>query len=248
MYLIILSALFLNCASSHKVEAQTTAKVTQLPRDVQWITQSVEYAALTTQVYRTAWPIVREIALSQTENWVVVFDVDETVLDNSQYAVERVSVDSGFTQQSWTHWVRRKAAPSVPGARAFIDSVRSLGEQAHVAFITDRKSLNEQPTVENLKAQGLMEEGDLVLTKTGAEDSKEDRRRCLETGAGRCEKTGPLVIIALFGDNIRDFIPMQGLANARNYRENELPKDDRWGKKFFVLPNPNYGSWERDYE
>ncbi|RMF59566.1 MAG: hypothetical protein D6743_16100 [Calditrichaeota bacterium] len=217
------------------------------PRDIQWVTKSIEYAALCTQVYRMAWPVVKEAAGKEKSNWVVVFDVDETVLDNSRYAVERAAVDSGFTRQSWTAWVRRAEAPPVPGAKALIDSIRTLGPRAHVAFITDRLVQNEQPTVENLKKVGLFRDGDIILTKTGSDDQKEDRRRCLQSGTGRCAGAGPLVILALFGDNVRDFIPMQGLENATRYRKQELPQDERWGKRFFVLPNPTYGSWMSDY-
>lgn len=219
----------------------------ELPRDIQWVTKSVEYAALCEQVYRTAWPVVKKNALAQTKDWVVVFDVDETVLDNAQYAVERFAIGAAHTQEAWSEWVRREQAPPIPGAKAFVDSVRSLGPKAHIAFITNRRFENEEPTISNLRKVGLYKEGDTMLTRKNREDTKADRRRCLETGTGRCEKNGPLVIIALFGDNIRDFMPMRGLDNARIYREKELVKDENWGTKYFVLPNPTYGSWERDY-
>jgi acid phosphatase len=69
----------------------------------------------------------------------------------------------------------------------------------------------------------------------------------VEAGTGRCKGNGPRVIIALFGDNIRDFIPMESSEIARQYRQNELSKDPNWGKKYFMLPNPTYGAWEKDY-
>ncbi len=217
-----------------------------MPRDIQWVTKSIEYAALCEQIFRNAWPIVKERAQAEQEKWVVSFDVDETVLDNSPYAVERAKIDSGFTSKSWSEWVRRESAQPVPGAKAFIDSLRGLG--LHIAFITNRNIKNEAPTIANLKKVGLYQNGDPVLTRINREDKKSARRKCLEEGTGRCEKTGPLTILALFGDNIRDFIPMNGMETARDYRENLLPKDENWGVKYFMLPNPNYGSWERDYK
>ncbi len=238
--LICLSLLFtVSC-----MNAQDTKK---RHNDILWMSMSVEYAAVCEQVYRMAWPIVKQRARAEENDWIVVFDVDETVLDNSQYARERLAVDSVFTQQSWTAWVRREEAPFIPGAKAFIDSVRSLGAKAHVGFITNRMIFNEAATTANLRKVGLYQDGDPVLCRENKEDKKEDRRKCLESGTGRCQAYGPRVLLALFGDNIRDFMPMRGLENAQKYRHEDLPADERWGTKYFILPNPNYGSWERDY-
>lgn len=219
----------------------------ELPRDIKWVTQSIEYAALCEQTYRAAWRVVKQSASGVTDNWAVVLDVDETVLDNSQYAVERAAVDSGYSRASWNEWVRRKEATLVPGAKAFIDSVRNL-HGAHIVYITNRRHYNETPTIENLKKYGLFKEGDLMLTKKGQDDTKVDRRECVKTGTGRCQEAGPLKIVALLGDNIRDFIPMQGRDTAMAYRNNALAHDENWGRTYFMLPNPTYGSWDRNYE
>ncbi len=208
----------------------------------------MEYAALCTQTYRNAWMAVKKTAGSETKNWVVVLDVDETVLDNSKYALERAAVNSAYTKESWVNWVFRKEAVLVPGAKTFIDNVRTLGPKAHIAYITNRDFEQEQPTIENLQKYGLFKEGDFMLTRKSREDTKVDRRRCLETGSGRCEGKGPMIILALLGDNVRDFIPMQGSENARQYRDSRLAEDLNWGQKYFVLPNPTYGSWEQDYQ
>ncbi|MCH7755228.1 hypothetical protein IH970_08925 [candidate division KSB1 bacterium] len=219
-----------------------------LPNDVKWVKYSVEYAAACLQTYRMAWPIVKEAAAKQTQNWVVVFDVDETVLDNAQYAVERTAIGAGYTRQSWVEWVKREAAPLIPGAKAFIDSVRSLGPKAHIAFITNRDFDPEEiPTISNLREVGLFQDGDTMLTERSKKDTKKIRRECLETGTGRCEKNGPLVILALFGDNVRDFVPIWGSDKAVEYREN-IAEDSNWGARYFVLPNPTYGSWVNDYK
>lgn len=238
----VLFSLLLSMAACRAQDAKP------LPLSIQYVTKSVEYAALCEQVYGLAWPVVKQKALAQTENWVVVLDVDETVLDNAQYAVERAQIDSGFTRQSWSAWVRRETARLIPGVKAFLDSLRTLGPLAHVAFLTNRRFENEEPTVANLRKVDVWHDDDIILTRKSRDDTKADRRRCLEEGTGRCEAKGPLSLIALFGDNIRDFMPMQGIENARNYRQNELPRDARWGTKFFMLPNPTYGSWEQDYQ
>lgn len=222
-------------------------KSRELPRDIKWMTESVEYAALCTQTYRSAWEAVKEASKLETRNWVVVLDVDETVLDNSQYAMQRIAVDSGFTMVSWAKWVVREEADLVPGAKAFIDSVRTLGPKGHIAYITNRQYERERATIENLRKFDLFKDGDTMLSRKSRQDTKVARRKCLETGTGRCEKNGPLIILALLGDNIRDFFPVRGLEKAKLYRDQLLPDDPKWGRQFFMLPNPNYGSWERDY-
>ena len=239
---ILIATLFI---SSFSCVSQGTE---ELPDDVKWAKSSIEYAAVCLQTYRMAWPIVKAAAEKQTKNWVVVFDVDETVLDNVQYAVERTSKGLGYTRESWVEWVEREAAPLIPGAKAFIDSVRSLGSMAHVAFITNRDTdPEERPTINNLREVGLFKVGDTMLTEMSKEDTKEIRRECLEIGTDRCESTGPLVILALFGDNVRDFIPIWGSEKGANYREN-IADDPNWGTKYFVLPNSTYGSWVNDYK
>ncbi len=222
-------------------------KAKPLPNDLKWMTQSIEYAAVCVQTYRAAWRAVKASAAKESRNWVVVLDVDETVLDNSPYALERTALDSGFTMASWAKWVLRKEAGLVPGAKAFIDSVRTLGPKAHIAYITNRRYEREAATIENLQKYGLFQEDDIMLTRKGPEDTKEKRRECLRRGTGRCSKHGPLVILALIGDNIRDFFEVYGMEKARIYREQLLPKDKNWGTRFFMIPNPNYGSWQRDY-
>ena len=151
-------------------------------RGLKWVTSSIEYAAACEQTFRLAWPIVKNRAQQETSNWVVVFDVDETVLNNSQYEVEREAIGQDFTRESWTEWVGREQASVIAGAKWFIDSLRTLGPQAHVAFLTNRRFENEAPTVANLRQAGLFKDGDPVLTKKGSDDSKADRRRCLEEG------------------------------------------------------------------
>ena len=46
-------------------------------------------------------------------------DVDETVLDNSLYQVERERQGLGFTRDSWKVWTERQEAVPLPGAREF---------------------------------------------------------------------------------------------------------------------------------
>jgi acid phosphatase len=51
-------------------------------------------------------------------------------------------------------------------------------------------------------------------------------------------------VVMLFGDDLNDFLPANGKSLADR---DKLVRQygDRWGKQWFLLPNPVYGSWER---
>ncbi len=214
-----------------------------LPKDVRWIRKSSEYFALCVQTYREAQRAVRQTAKKERKNWVVVLDIDETVLDNSQYQIELFSSGTEFTLDSWAAWVKRREAGTVPGAKAFLDSVRGLGRKAHVAFISNRDVSLDQDTIENMKRLGLFRDGDIMLSKTGKDDTKEVRRQCLTSGAGRCAKYGPMPIVALLGDQIRDFMELTKPEQIQELRDSKIADDTLWGQKYFMLPNPMYGDW-----
>jgi 5'-nucleotidase (lipoprotein e(P4) family) len=221
--------------------------VTRQHKEVTWVTQSIEYAALCEQTYRMAWPVLKASVVRSKQACAVVFDIDETVLDNSGYQLERAAIDSGFTPQSWQAWVERRLATPVPGVKSMLDSIRTLGSGVHIAFISDRMSSSDQATTANLRAYALYRQGDILLTRKNGTDDKVFRRNELTSGTGRCAAYGPLTIIALFGDSIRDFLPVQGKEEARKYREETLARDGNWGMHYFILPNPMYGAWENGY-
>ncbi|MBI4377022.1 MAG: hypothetical protein HY549_11295 [Elusimicrobia bacterium] len=221
------------------------AKKESLPREILWVRDSVEYAKACVQAFRWGGQAVEKASRRQKGDWAVVLDVDETVLSNLQYQIELGG--KPYDPQSWDAWVRRKEGVPIPGAREFLDRVRSL-EGGHVVFITDRRSSQEEATIENLGALGLFKDGDLLLGKIDKADTKEARRRCVEQGKRgqnpRCQARSPMPIIALFGDSFRDFEEKYE-AQAYAARSDE---DARWGGRFFVIPNPLYGQWERGYK
>lgn len=112
--------------------------------------------------------------------------------------------------------------------------------------IADLAAGLEEDTVENLRNAGLFKGGDLILTKRDARDTKAVRRMEVENGTGRCRDHGPREIVALFGDSQRDFFELyEGDNTAQALMQ--MDADPRWGTRFFVLPNPMYGQWERNY-
>lgn len=224
-------------------------KPTTVPekKELRWVTESVEYIGLCKQTYKLAWEKLKPRLVNLNQPWAVVLDVDETVLNNSQYEIELTEKGEKFTPASWTAWVNRRQATAIPGVKQFLDNVRSLGKNAYVVFVTNRDAPHEQATIDNLKSQNLWSERDVLLCRREKSDTKTQRRSEVESATGRCENMPKKQIVALFGDNLKDFMEVDGTAGLEKIMHDGA-QDPRWGETFFVLPNPIYGSWERAYK
>jgi 5'-nucleotidase (lipoprotein e(P4) family) len=198
----------------------------KLPNDVRWMRESQEYQNLCRQIYRQAEEKISQQAKQERGNLAVVIDLDETVLDNSQYQVERLKLGLGFTQESWSEWVNREEAGLVPGAKAFLKRARKLGLQ--VVYLSNRMHANVRPTKENLRALGVLDPEDLFLLRRNKQDTKEIRRAEVVSGKGRMKETGPLKVVAYLGDQMGDF---------------PAEVEEALGTSIFVFPNPMYGKW-----
>ncbi|OIO10238.1 MAG: hypothetical protein AUJ52_04695 [Elusimicrobia bacterium CG1_02_63_36] len=217
-------------------------------KEVQWVTDSVEYAAICAQTFRGAFAAVKGAVAEEKGPWAVVLDLDETVLDNSTYQIERYAQGLGYTPDSWGKWVEREEAVLVPGAREFLDKVKAL-PGGKIVYITDRKAERDAHTIANLKKFGLYDgKTHLLLARKDKPDNKEIRRACVVSGKERCEGIGPRRIVALIGDSVRDMIELHGTENAAKARAEAAADDSPWGVLYFQLPNPMYGSWERGYK
>jgi len=200
----------------------------KLPNDVRWVRQSAEHRTLCEQLFRQATvAILRQVKMEKgSKNLAVVVDLDETVLDNSLYQVERWKAGLSFTQDSWSDWVNREEAGLIPGARAFLSAVRKKG--VRVVFLSNRMNHNLEPTRVNLQALGVLDPKDLFLLRLDKNDLKEVRRKEVTDGTGRMKKVGPLHVIGYLGDQMGDF-------------PSDVSKE--FGRINFLLPNPMYGKW-----
>lgn len=229
------------------VSAPVPLPVTQPALEVQWVRQSIEYDAICIQTYRAAWQAVKQQAAALQEDWAVVLDVDETVLDNSRYQVILYEQNRTFDYASWDEWVHRRECPPIPGAKAFLDSVRSLGRFAHIVYVTNRRAHLEESTRENLRQTGLWGDGDVLLCQRDGQDSKEDRRQEVLNGTGRCDGKGKRHIIALVGDQLLDMEPYPERIEPGNLKEH-YRNSPHWNTRYFMLPNPMYGYWVDGYK
>jgi acid phosphatase len=129
----------------------------------------------------------------------------------------------------------------VPGALDFIKAVKN--KKVEVIFISNWPSNQKEITFSTLKRLGVFPkdskleqiEGRLLLRDDVR--SKEPRRQRVKESFS---------VVAYVGDNLADFseeFESPGKSSHLDRNEFVIPHTDKWGTKWFVLPNPVYGDW-----
>jgi 5'-nucleotidase (lipoprotein e(P4) family) len=209
------------------------------PTALHWVRTSAEFRAATTQAFRIASRRVEIVGASmQPGTWAVSLDADETVLDNSLYAKERMDAHLGYTPETWRAWVARRAAVPIPGSAQFLRRVKEMG--GTIAIVTNRTMAECPDTEETFRALQLP--FDLMLCRPdGAPPDKLPRYESIMNGTAR-PGLGPLDIVLWVGDNIQDF-PMLSQGDRRS---GEVAFAE-FGSRYIIIPNPVYGSWEKNF-
>ena len=170
----------------------------------------------------------------------VVMDVDETVLDNSPYQARLVRDDASYDETTWDLWVAEKKAKPVPGVVDFAKAANAKG--VTILYISNRAEHLKEATLANLKAVGLPVADDSVFLGLGTfvKDCEQNgsEKNCRRQLAGRKYR-----VLMQFGDQIGDFVQVE--VNTREGRNRLYEEYNDWfGERWWMLPNPSYGSWE----
>lgn len=222
---------------------------------VLWMQASAEYPAATTTVYRAAADKLG-VALKE-KHWdalvtdergnpatglppAVVMDVDETVLDNSPYQARLVRDGKEYDEVTWDAWVAEKKAKAVPGVVEFAKAASAKG--VTILYLSNRAVHLKDATIANLKAVGMPVKDDSVFLGLGTVvegcEQNGSEKNCRRRLAGEQYR-----VLMQFGDQLGDFV--QITANTREGRAQLLEEYGDWfGERWFMLPNPTYGSWE----
>jgi len=242
--LIALGFLFASCSSSSTLQHPTTSATL-------WAQNAAEYKALTTSVYNTAlsnlgmaiedsyWTAYPNQEDQKIHNLppAIILDVDETVLDNSPFQARMIKQNSSFNPQKWNDWVMEAKANPVPGAVKFTQ--RAANQGVAVYYLTNREAKVEEGTRQNLKDLKfpIAENEDRILSNNERENwtSNKTERRAYVAKNHR--------VIMIFGDDLNDFVPAKDISQKERAKLVESNRD-KWGKFWYVLPNPVYGSWE----
>ncbi|MDI9238198.1 5'-nucleotidase, lipoprotein e(P4) family [Lysobacter sp. LF1] len=222
---------------------------------VLWMQTAAEYPAATTTVYRAAADKL-DTALKQ-KHWdalvtdergnaatglppAVVMDVDETVLDNSPYQARLVRDGKEYDEVTWDAWVAEKNAKAVPGVVDFAKAAAAKG--VTILYLSNRAVHLKDATIANLKAVGMPVKDDSVFLGLGTVvegcEQNGSEKNCRRRLAGQQYR-----VLMQFGDQLGDFV--QITANTREGRAQLLEQYGDWfGERWWMLPNPTYGSWE----
>lgn len=168
----------------------------------------------------------------------VVFDADETLIYNLGFEA-RAAVGEAYDTARWERWERTGAVVAVPGAAHVIEDLRKIGVTPVVN--SNRSAANAAYTAAALKAAGLgdFRPGETLFLKgdVDGQGGKDGRRQAI--AARFC-------VIAMAGDQLGDFAdafndPKRSVADRRQIAVHGTAAG-KWGKGWFLLPNPVYGT------
>lgn len=223
---------------------------------VLWQQGSVEYRLIAGQTWRNAlaqldraikspdWDALpkdsRDAGSVRGLPHAVIVDIDETVLDNSIYQARLIANGTSYDEATWDAWVREQAAAPVPGALEFAKAAAARG--VTVFYVTNRAEHLGEATLANLRALGfpIAQPGQFLGLGTVVDDCESDgsEKSCRRRLVGRTHR-----VLLQVGDQLGDFVEIQ--ANTPAGREQAVRPYLAWvGERWFVLPNPTYGSWE----
>jgi acid phosphatase len=264
--IVLAAALLAGCAGAPKPRTPHGAAATQPAvvgpaandnlNAVAWTQTAVEHDLIYREVFRQAGEKLAKAlkdrswdALPRDERRnkvrslkpAVILDIDETVLDNSPYQARLVASGGEYDEFSWAQWCREKAARPLPGALEFAQSAAKRG--VTVFYLSNRAQDLNEVTLENLREAGFpVAAGEQVFLGLGTVvegcEQVGTEKGCRRELIGRKYR-----VLMQLGDQIGDFVDVT--ANTADGRRAAVePYADWIGERWFVLPNPTYGSWE----
>lgn len=219
-----------------------------------WVQRAAEYDAVNRTVFAAAtsqleaaladptWTAAVEQATRTdfgTLPPAIILDVDETVLSNVAYQARMILDDTSFGSSTWNPWCDEEKAMPLSGAVEFLRAAAARG--IAVFYVTNRGAEVRDATVENLRATGfpLSEQEQRVLTIDSTQGWGRDKTSRRTFVADRFR------VLMAFGDNLGDFVDIEPLDEPQ--RDEVVERyASWWGSRWFMLPNPMYGSWESE--
>ena len=195
--------------------------------------QSAEVAALQIQGYNVA-RMRLETILEDAEDparLAVVFDLDETVIDNTPLLARDLANCHQYDQwDTWRHWEREGEPALIPGAAEFLDYVDEQG--VTISYISDRTDDQKDATIATLNDLDLPQVTEQSVQLLGP--PKEGRRSNVSADHQ---------IVMLLGDSLPDFEAIFDVDSLSEQRDAVMANAEEFGSKWIVFPNAAYGAW-----
>jgi len=205
---------------------------------LQWV-KSNEYKMLCSQIYQSAQhefdrldlTKVTSVMIEQSKNknlpLAIVTDIDETILLNYDFQKEILEKNVPFSYNVFNKFIDLgEEIPIKPSIRYF----QYLSKHSiKIIYISNRLAKTEVKTYKYLKKNGypISSIDDLLLQneKENWGSNKSSRRTYISKR---------YTVIQMFGDNLKDFLETS---------EEAMKYQNKFGKSWFLLPNPIYGNW-----
>jgi len=255
--LLLFSLLVYGCNNSSEKNNQPEIKNSseKLINAVLWMQNSAEYRACCYQAFNYGKLAVEKYMLENKcdpKHLAVVFDLDETLLDNSFYEAELILKNKEFykykitetipldtTKIDWKrNWTFLKKTQAIPGAIKFVEFINS--KNINIIYISNRENDEKEATIENMEKIlkfPKIDTKNYVFCKIDGKSSKTIRR----------DSINELYNVILYvGDNLADFediFEKRTDNNPNRFQEVDSLKE-YFGSKYIILPNPMYGKWE----
>lgn len=239
--LIITGLLLVGCASQGNLQDNKPARMSN---SLSWVMGSDTYKECVLQTYLNAGDRLEWLCKGkQNGSWCVIFDTDETLLNNSLYQAELEASGGSYNEESWGKWCARMEATALPGVVDFCHQVQDRG--GLVIIISNRRGNLMEATIGNLKKENIP--FNACILKGGPYSSDDDktirrakvRNGSVDWGSGAAvtnppgDDFPPLEILMLCGDQTHDL-----------YDPAELTYQDvkkRFNRELVIIPNPMYG-------
>jgi 5'-nucleotidase (lipoprotein e(P4) family) len=245
--LLILALIWIGCGSepekaSTTNHAQVSSKVDfdrqlvdQHYNAVLWFARSAEMKVLFEQAYDHAAIKLFNNLKSSEVNPAVILDLDETVLDNSPYELERVEEGTPYSSDTWREWTARGEAAILPGAMNFLKYADSLGVE--IFYISNRKQIEMDGTLQNLIDLKIPNaDTSHIFLRTSTSDKTDRRARVLANHN----------VLVYLGDNLTDFSQSLADRETKDFGVSAVAAVSADLKeRFIIFPNPMYGEWEK---
>lgn len=232
-----------------------------VPAGMQYLYGSGEAAALSVQAYNALVDSVRTrmakgvstsavlapgatLAAPRFESCgdkppAAVFDVDETMVLNLGYEGDDAQRTGGWDSARWDRWEKTGASKvaAVPGAIEAVRALRAMG--VAVIFNTNRAAANAAETEAAIAFAGIgpAKHGETLFLKgdVDGKSAKDGRRAAI---AQRW------CVVAMGGDQLGDFTDLFAPLSPPERRTAAAGPaiGAMWGRSWFVLPNPVYGT------
>lgn len=200
-----------------------------------WMQRSAEYQACSYQAYNALKSTIIDAYENKgSRKQAIILDIDETILDNTPYKAKSVGTSIGKARGAFSKWVAKEQAEALPGAVKTLQFAHKKGIE--LFFVSGRSAEKDlQHTINNLKKYGIPDADESHLFLYSGNSDKEENFAKLEK---------KYEVIAYVGDNLLDFPLGLFKANEDGRALSVAKNSAKFGKKYIILPNPDYGSWE----